>query len=167
MGEIGHIQVNPLGERCHCGNFGCLETIAANGAIEQHARQLLNQGYPSSLSADHCQIDDICQAANHSDALACHLINHVARHLGQALAAAVNLFHLEKIIIAGEITAARQILLPVLQASLDHQALPAFRQKLSIVCSTLPASPAIGAFALVKGAMPEGGLLQRLLDKSL
>ncbi|HAZ76486.1 MAG TPA: transcriptional regulator, partial [Enterobacteriaceae bacterium] len=28
VGEIGHIQVDPLGERCHCGNFGCLETIA-------------------------------------------------------------------------------------------------------------------------------------------
>lgn len=26
VGEIGHIQVDPLGERCHCGNFGCLET---------------------------------------------------------------------------------------------------------------------------------------------
>ncbi|STV53296.1 N-acetylglucosamine-6P-responsive transcriptional repressor NagC [Klebsiella pneumoniae subsp. ozaenae] len=24
VGEIGHIQVDPLGERCHCGNFGCL-----------------------------------------------------------------------------------------------------------------------------------------------
>lgn len=23
VGEIGHIQVEPLGERCHCGNFGC------------------------------------------------------------------------------------------------------------------------------------------------
>lgn len=28
VGEIGHIQVDPLGERCHCGNFGCLETVA-------------------------------------------------------------------------------------------------------------------------------------------
>lgn len=25
VGEIGHIQVEPLGERCHCGNFGCLK----------------------------------------------------------------------------------------------------------------------------------------------
>jgi len=24
VGEIGHIQVDPLGERCHCGNFGAL-----------------------------------------------------------------------------------------------------------------------------------------------
>lgn len=33
--KFGHIQVDPLGERCHCGNFGCLETVAANAAIEQ------------------------------------------------------------------------------------------------------------------------------------
>ncbi len=27
VGEIGHIQVEPLGERCHCGNFGCLKPL--------------------------------------------------------------------------------------------------------------------------------------------
>lgn len=34
LGEIGHIQIDPLGERCHCGNFGCLETVASDAAIE-------------------------------------------------------------------------------------------------------------------------------------
>ncbi|NMU07060.1 ROK family protein, partial [Vibrio parahaemolyticus] len=33
VGEIGHIQIDPLGEQCQCGNFGCLETVAANPAI--------------------------------------------------------------------------------------------------------------------------------------
>ena len=23
VGEIGHIQIDPLGEHCQCGNFGC------------------------------------------------------------------------------------------------------------------------------------------------
>jgi N-acetylglucosamine repressor len=50
VGEIGHIQVDPLGERCHCGNFGCLETVAANAAIEQRVRHLLEQGYQSKLT---------------------------------------------------------------------------------------------------------------------
>ncbi len=45
VGEIGHIRVDPLGERCHCGNFGCLETVAANAAIEHRVRHLLEQGY--------------------------------------------------------------------------------------------------------------------------
>ncbi|WP_323159490.1 ROK family protein, partial [Pseudomonas marginalis] len=50
LGEIGHIQIDPLGEPCHCGNFGCLETIAANPAIEQRVRQRIEQGYSSSLT---------------------------------------------------------------------------------------------------------------------
>lgn len=45
VGEIGHIQVDRFGERCHCGNFGRLETVAANAAIEQRVRHLLEQGY--------------------------------------------------------------------------------------------------------------------------
>src|SRR5262249_4386305 len=32
-GEIGHVQVNPDGAVCRCGNRGCLETIAADAAI--------------------------------------------------------------------------------------------------------------------------------------
>ncbi len=27
-------------ERCHCGNFGCLETVAANAVIEHRVRHL-------------------------------------------------------------------------------------------------------------------------------
>lgn len=32
-GEIGHIPVDPFGERCGCGQRGCLETIASGSAI--------------------------------------------------------------------------------------------------------------------------------------
>ncbi len=50
-----HIQVEPLGERCHCGNFGCPETIAANAAIEQRVLNLLKQGYQSRAGRLHHQ----------------------------------------------------------------------------------------------------------------
>ena len=32
-GEIGHIPVDPAGERCGCGQHGCLETVASGSAI--------------------------------------------------------------------------------------------------------------------------------------
>ena len=32
-GEIGHIPVDPQGERCHCGQRGCLEVLAGGGRI--------------------------------------------------------------------------------------------------------------------------------------
>ncbi|WP_213992811.1 ROK family protein [Sodalis sp. dw_96] len=166
VGEIGHIQVDPLGERCYCGNFGCLETIAANGAIEQRVRHLLTQGYPSKLSLDHCQIDAICKAANRGDPLACEVIEQVGHHLGKVIAIAINLFNPQKVVLAGEITEAHKVLLPAVQRCIDNQTLSGFRQNLPVVISALNHGSAIGAFALVKRAMLNGVLLQRLLESS-
>lgn len=166
VGEIGHIQVDPLGERCHCGNFGCLETIAANSAIENRVRNLLTQGYPSKLSLDDCTISSICKAANRGDQLACEVIEYVGRHLGKSIAIAINLFNPQKVVIAGEITEADKILLPALQSCINAQVLKDFRRNLPIVTSELNHRSAIGAFALVKRAMLNGVLLQRLLENS-
>lgn len=164
VGEIGHIQVEPLGERCHCGNFGCLETIAANASIEHRVQNLLKQGYPSRLTLDDCSIKAICKAANKGDNLAAEVIEHVGRHLGKTIAIAINLFNPQKIVIAGEITEADKVLLPAIESCINTQALKAFRHNLPVVRSTLDHRSAIGAFALVKRAMLNGTLLQRLLE---
>ncbi len=68
VGEIGHIQIDPLGEQCQCGNFGCLETVAANPAIIQRVKKLIAQGYESSLAKlDHITIQDVCNHALEGD----------------------------------------------------------------------------------------------------
>lgn len=166
VGEIGHIQVDPLGEHCYCGNFGCLETIAANGAIEQRTRRLISQGYPSKLTQDDCQIGAICKAANRGDVLACEVIEQVGHQLGKAVAIAINLFNPQKVVLAGEITEAHKVLLPAVQRCIENQALIGFRQNLPVVISALDHGSAIGAFALVKRAMLNGVLLQSLLETS-
>ncbi|WP_380184400.1 N-acetylglucosamine repressor [Kalamiella sp. sgz302252] len=164
VGELGHIQIDPLGERCHCGNFGCLETLAANNAIENRVRNLIKQGYPSSLTLDDCQIAKICKAANRGDALAAEVIETVGRHLGKAIAIAINLFNPQKVVIAGEITEADKILLPAVEGCINTQALKAFRKNLPVVRSELDHRSAIGAFALAKRAMLNGILLQHLME---
>jgi N-acetylglucosamine repressor len=164
VGELGHIQVDPLGERCHCGNFGCLETLAANSAIENRVRHLLTQGYPSTLTLDDCLMPKICKAANRGDALAAEVIESVGRHLGKAIAIAINLFNPQKVVIAGEITEADKILLPAIEGCINTQALKAFRQNLPVVRSELDHRSAIGAFALAKRAMLNGILLQHLME---
>ncbi|ELY4378016.1 ROK family transcriptional regulator [Cronobacter sakazakii] len=164
VGEIGHIQVDPLGERCHCGNFGCLETVAANAAIEQRVRQLLEKGYQSRLTPDECNIKAICKAANRGDALACEVIERVGRQLGKTIAIAINLFNPQKVVIAGEIVEAQKVLLPAIESCINTQSLKAFRKNLPVVPSQLDHRSAIGAFALVKRAMLNGLLLQRLLE---
>nr|WP_314267357.1 ROK family protein [uncultured Moellerella sp.] len=164
LGEIGHIQIDPIGERCHCGNFGCLETIAANSAIENRARQRIEQGFPTLLTLDDCSIKAICQAANKHDPLATEIIQNVGKQLGKAIAITINLFNPQKVVIAGEITEAEKILLPAIQSCINTQTLKEFREDLPIVTSQLVHNSAIGAFALTKRAMLNGELLQLLFD---
>ena len=163
-GQIGHTIVNPDGIACDCGRYGCLETVAANAAIEHRVRHLLAQGYQSKIPLDDCTIKTICKAANKGDALACEVIEHVGRHLGKTIAIAINLFNPQKVVIAGEIVEAEKVLLPAIEGCINTQALKAFRKNLPVVRSTLDHRSAIGAFALVKRAMLNGILLQRLLE---
>ncbi|WP_276973477.1 DNA-binding transcriptional regulator NagC [Tatumella ptyseos] len=165
VGEIGHVQVDPLGERCYCGNFGCLETLASNTAIVKRAQSLLAKGYPGELTADACTMADICTAANNGDPLAQNLIKDVGYHLGKALAMMINLFNPQKIVLAGDITGAESVLFPIIQRCIDTQVLNDFRRHLPVVRSQLDNRSAIGAFALAKRAMLNGLLLQHLLGE--
>ncbi|QIQ20668.1 ROK family protein [Zophobihabitans entericus] len=164
-GEVGHIQVELLGDRCHCGNFGCLENTVVNKAIEQRARQLLEQNYPSKLTLENCNIKEISRLANEGDELAVHLIQQAGHNLGRAIAILVNLFNPQKIVIAGEITVAEKVLFPILNSVLNSQALKTFRDNLKIGRSVLDDTSAIGAFALVQQAMFNGSLLMTLLSE--
>ncbi|MCG3461465.1 ROK family transcriptional regulator [Xenorhabdus bovienii] len=163
LGEIGHIQIEPLGERCHCGNFGCLETIVSNSAIETRVQHQLRQGFPSQLALNNCNIHAICLAANEGDPLAVEIIRQVGHYLGKGISIAINLFNPQKIVIAGDITEAEQVLLPAIQSCINTQVLKAFREDLPVVVSELNHCSAIGAFALTKRAMLNGVLLQHLL----
>ncbi|EGR2404786.1 ROK family protein [Vibrio cholerae] len=165
VGEIGHIQIDPLGEQCQCGNFGCLETVATNPAITSRVKKLIAQGYESSLSTlDTITIDDVCEHANAGDELAKQALVRVGNQLGKAIAITVNLFNPQKIVIAGQITAAKEIVFPAIQRNVENQSLKTFHQHLPIVSSQLYKQPTMGAFAMIKRAMLNGVLLQKLLE---
>ncbi|EPF7600513.1 DNA-binding transcriptional regulator NagC [Vibrio vulnificus] len=166
VGEIGHIQIDPLGEQCQCGNFGCLETVAANPAIIQRVKKLIAQGYESSLAKlDHITIQDVCNHALEGDELAQQSLVRVGNQLGKAIAITINLFNPQKIVIAGDITAAKDIVFPAIQRNVENQSLKTFHNQLPIVASQIDKQPTMGAFAMIKRAMLNGVLLQKLLGE--
>jgi len=166
VGELGHVQIDPLGKKCQCGNFGCLETVASNEAIIEHAQQLLAQGHPSTLKHDDSlTIEAICEAAEQGDELARQVLVKVGNHLGKAIAMTVNLFNPQLVVIAGKITAAQSVVFPAIQRCVENQSLPSFHQKLEIVSAKLAEKPTMAAFSLVKRAMLNGELLQKLLEE--
>lgn len=160
--EVGHIQINPLGDRCHCGNFGCLENQVVNAEIEKRAKLLLEQGYQSALSVDKCDIATICQLANQGDELAVKLIKNAGENLGKAVAIMVNIFNPQRVVLSGEITKSPEIFLQAINRVLLSQSLKQLRENLMINCSSLDDCSAIGAFALVQRALFEGSLLMTI-----
>jgi N-acetylglucosamine repressor len=167
VGEIGHIQIDPLGLKCQCGNFGCLETVASEPAILAQVRERLKQDYPSKLQhVSPLSIFALCQAAQQQDELAKQLLIQVGQNLGKALAMTVNLFNPQKIVLAGHIVDAQAIIFPAIRQCIETQSLHNFHQNLPIVASETYKQPTLGAFAMIKRAMLNGVLLQRLLDQS-
>lgn len=159
-GELGHIQVEPEGKRCLCGNIGCLETVVSNQAIEQQMQSLLEQ--QSQFKQQAYNISQICQVIE-QDHIAKQLINYVGEQIGRVLAMSVNIFNPEKIVISGEITQAQGVLFPAIQQALSDYALPNLAEKTLIVASKLKNENLIGGFALIKRALWEGELLQKCL----
>ncbi|CAG9001058.1 MAG: N-acetylglucosamine repressor [Candidatus Celerinatantimonas neptuna] len=164
LGEIGHIQLDPLGETCQCGNIGCLETICSNPSILKRARQLLgNSEYHSDLCMDD-EIERVYQLATKGDALCQPLVERAIDALGQAIAIIVNLFNPQKILIAGEIVSLGDRLFERLYKSLRHQTLTSFRKQLKIDKAYFQNTPTIGGAALIKRAMLNGELLIKITN---
>ncbi|MBW8190462.1 ROK family transcriptional regulator [Neiella marina] len=164
-GEIGHIQVNPLGERCHCGNFGCLETIASNKAIVQRVQQLFESGYSTSLNPDNLTVSTVCDAANQGDELAIRVLTDVAENLAKALATTINLLNPQEIVIGGHITEAWGVIKPVLEATLQRQTMASFIKDLPIEASKIERHSLLAPFALIRRALNKGHLLQYMIDQ--
>ncbi len=165
IGELGHIQIDRNGKRCHCGNIGCLETVASSQAIREEVADRIANGEPSSLSEiAEITIEDICSAAAEGDLLAVDVIEKLGGYLGSAIAIVINLFNPEKILIGGVINQAKDILYPAIQNCIEEQSLPVYHQDLKLVESRFYKQATMPGAALVKQALYDGLLLMKVIE---
>lgn len=95
-GEVGHIQLDPDGPSCGCGNRGCVEQYASAAAVAREAQRL-------SLGTDGAPMSalEVAEAAARGSQLAAGILSAAAAALARGVAAAVNLLNLERVIIGG------------------------------------------------------------------
>ena len=104
-GELGHITVNPEGEKCNCGNRGCLETEASALKIVKNYRIM-------TKSEEDISAEEIFYKAKKGDNTAKEVFVQAGRYLGIGLATVINFINPEKIILGGGLMNAEDILLP-------------------------------------------------------
>lgn len=103
-GELGHLAMGADGLLCHCGNYGCLETVAGPEAIVSEVRQAIENGAISSVAPDKAgavSIMSVLDAAEGGDRLAENVVARASEHLGRTLANMANLFDPQLIILGG------------------------------------------------------------------
>jgi glucokinase len=138
-GEIGHVTVDPEGRKCHCGNRGCLETMASAFWTVLWVKEQLAQGASSWLrelyetDPDAIQGETLVAAALQADPLARRAFDRVGRSLGQAIAGVVHLLGLSRVVIGGRFAQAWEVFNLPLQGEL-HRRLTLFPPEEVSVC---------------------------------
>lgn len=93
-GELGHVTVELNGERCGCGNSGCLETVATDTAFAREASARLGRTL---------EVREAAKLARDGDPTARAALDRTLTYLSVGLAAAINIFNPQAIFIASRI----------------------------------------------------------------
>jgi glucokinase-like ROK family protein len=141
-GDVGHICVDPDGPRCHCGNLGCVETMAAGPAIARAATEAAQTGR-SALLAERLQQqgeltpEDVGHASRAGDAAANGIVQGAGTLIGQMLASVVNFFNPSHVFVGGGVTRIGPLFLASLRQSVYHRSLALSTRHLEILYSPL------------------------------
>jgi glucokinase len=113
--EVGHMTIDPEGKRCHCGNRGCLETLASAAWTVVWVKEQLAQGAASWLKElwekdpEALTGETLVVAAGQRDPLALKGFERVGHALGVAIANVVHLLGLSRVVIGGRFARAWEL----------------------------------------------------------
>ena len=120
-GEFGHMTVIKDGPLCSCGNTGCLEALISTDKLVYHYNPgLKQQNSRPELEGEWLKL---LADARKGEERARQIIGEVGEYLGMGLSNLVNLLNPDEIILAGDFTAAADLLLPLLREEVDRRAL--------------------------------------------
>jgi len=126
--EVGHTTIDINGERCDCGNRGCLELYASIPAV-------LKRVYP--YNRDISSWSDIVDRAEDGDEFCREVVEMEARYLSAGIINVVNLLELEGIILTGFINYKPRMLLDRIRDIVGSTTITRNIHKLSICASSI------------------------------
>ncbi|MET7640102.1 ROK family transcriptional regulator [Streptomyces sp. NPDC005438] len=141
-GDIGHIQVDPQGRRCACGNRGCLEAHFSGAALARDASAAAREGRSPELAgrlaaSGELTAVDVAAAAAAGDEFALDLIREGGARTGQVIATLVSFFNPGLVVIGGGVTGLGHTLLASLRTQVYRRSLPLATGNLPIVLGEL------------------------------
>lgn len=128
-GEVGHMKLVKDGKLCGCGQKGCFEAYASATGIEREAISRLKVNKTNKLyqklngEIDKVEAKDVFDCAKDGDAFSLDIVDYEAEYLAMGIGNVLNLINPEKIILAGGVSLAGDILLDRVKEKLPKYAM--------------------------------------------
>ncbi|MEW9669383.1 ROK family transcriptional regulator [Ammoniphilus sp. 3BR4] len=128
-GEVGHTTIDPEGPKCSCGNYGCLQAIAAGPAIAARVQKEIRLGRESLITEVVCGDlggitgETVHQAALQGDPLAIEALENTGRYLGIGVANLINILNPSRVILGGGVSKAGEFILGPMKETVEKRAL--------------------------------------------
>jgi len=114
--EIGHTVFKVGGNKCGCGNYGCLEAYCSATALIKRAEEEVKNAPASYLATvEHIDAKSVCDGAKAGDELCRRLFDEYVSNLAQGIASIVNFLDPDVIALGGGVANAGDFLLEPLR----------------------------------------------------
>ncbi|MEZ0448440.1 ROK family transcriptional regulator [Cellulomonas sp. ICMP 17802] len=139
-GEIGHVQVDPLGDICRCGSRGCLDTVVGAGALLE----------PLRASHGSLALRDVIQRAIDGDPGCARVIADAGSTIGEVVSSLAMAVNPQCIVVGGDLAETGELLLGPLREAIRHRVLLNQIAPLEVVPAELgQRAEVVGALELV------------------
>ena len=152
-GEVGHIQLDPGGPACGCGQHGCLEAFAGRLAISAEAATLAARRQAPHLAKEagtdvrNIKSGALARAIRAGDDAIEDLLRSKAKKVGLVMANLVNILNPDMIVLGGGVVEAMpSIIVRQAEKTMRRYALPTSSQHVKVAVAKL------GDHSIVMGA---------------
>ena len=137
--EFGHMTMDPNGELCNCGNYGCWETQVSQNRLFKNIFSAIMNG-ESTILADEVggnwediSVEMIVKAAKAGDPLALRSFEKIGHSLGIGVASLLNALNPEIVVLGGMLSVASEFLFPFVEQEIQKRALPWNRETIKVL----------------------------------
>lgn len=139
-GEIGHAVIDPAGEKCACGNRGCLEAYCGSGAIVKRALSMIKnvEAYRARYgSGPDKKINTIAlaNAADAGDRTAKKVWAETGLYLGHGFGSMILVLNPEYLILTGGVSKGARHFMPSMNRAMEEFRIRTPFEKIRIIVS--------------------------------
>jgi N-acetylglucosamine repressor len=156
-GELGHTTIVKGGQKCECGNEGCLENYVNWPAIySKIVTALMSRGKETIIkdlvgeNLNRITPAVFVQALKEGDTLCLQIMEEIVSHLSSGIINTIHLLNPEVIILSGEIVQENDLFVNLLKRYVTMQVIPILKEEVNIQPTSLGAEfEMLGAAAII------------------